>query len=354
MGQGAASACRSAPAERIPGSAGVRTALVLGRRVFSAGALLAVVLVLNFALIRLAPGDPALALAGGMGGSTEAILRDIRETHRLDDPLHVQLLAYGQRVLSGDLGHSLFFNAPVLDLIMARLGPTVLLVLSALGVALTLGTVLGVLASRRPGGIASHLVTVVSLAGFCAPVFWTGLLLLLLFSATVPLFPLSGMYDVRVERAGFAHALDVAHHLVLPALTLAIGSLAPYVRLARASMLEVLGADYIRTARAKGVSERAVRYRHALRNALLPVVTLTGVQFANLISGAVLVEAVFNWPGLGQLAFESVLRRDHPTLLGILLFATAMVVAANLLTDMAYRLVDPRIRHAGAVDPHCA
>ena len=178
--------------------------------------------------------------------------------------------------------------------------------------------------------------------------FWTGLVLLLLFSATVPLFPLSGMYDVRVERAGFAHALDVAHHLVLPALTLAIAFLAPYVRLARASMLDVLGADYIRTARAKGVSERAVHYRHALRNALLPVVTLTGLQFGNLLSGAVLVEAVFNWPGLGQLAFESILRRDHPTLLGILLFASVIVVAANLLTDLAYRLVDPRIRDAAA------
>ena len=322
--------------------------IVLGRRILGAGALLAAVLVLNFALIRLAPGDPALALAGGMGGVTEAILRDIRETHRLDDPLHLQLLVYGQRMLSGDLGHSLFFNTPVLDLILARLGPTVLLVLSALGVALTLGTVLGVLASRNPGGLVSHFVTVVSLAGFCAPVFWTGLLLLLLFSATVPLFPLSGMYDVRVERAGFAHVLDVAHHLVLPALTLVIASLAPYVRLARASMLDVLGADYIRTARAKGVSERAVLYRHALRNAVLPVVTLTGLQFANLLSGAVLVEAVFNWPGLGQLAFESILRRDHPTLLGILLFATAMVVAANLVTDMAYRLADPRIRDAAA------
>ena len=173
--------------------------------------------------------------------------------------------------------------------------------------------------------------------------FWTGIVLLLLFSATIPLFPLSGMYDVRLQDGGLLRALDVAHHLALPAIALAIVFLAQYSRIARASMLDVLGADYIRTARAKGLGEGAVLFRHALRNAVLPVVTLAGLQFGNMLSGAVLVETVFNWPGLGQLAFESILRRDHPTVLGILVFATAMVVAANLLTDFAYRIVDPRI-----------
>ena len=151
------------------------------------------------------------------------------------------------------------------------------------------------------------------------------------------------MVDLRADSTGFARALDVAHHLALPAVTLSIVFLAPYSRIARASMVDALGADYVRTARAKGLGERAVLYRHALRNAALPLVTLAGLQFGALLSGAVLVETVFNWPGHGQLAFESILRRDHPTLLGILLFAFAMVVLANLLTDLAYRIVDPRI-----------
>ena len=322
----------------------MQLALILGRRLLGAAALLAAVLVLNFVLIRLAPGDPALAIAGGMGGVTEEILRDIRSTHGLDAPLHRQLLLYLERTLTGDLGHSLFFDAPVMDLILPRLGPTILLVAAAMAIALTLGTLLGVLASRRPGGVVSNLVTALALAGYSAPVFWTGILLLLVFSAAIPLFPLSGMYDPRLETGGFVRALDVAHHLVLPAVTLATVFLAQYSRIARASMLDVLGADYIRTARAKGLGERTVLLRHALRNAVLPVVTLAGLHAGTMLSGAVLVETVFNWPGLGQLAFESILRRDHPTLLGILFFASAMVVAANLLADIAYRIVDPRIR----------
>ncbi len=322
----------------------MRLAPILGRRLLGAAALIAAVLLLNFILIHIAPGDPALTIAGGMGGVTEEILRDIRRAYGLDAPLHRQLLLYTERMLSGDLGRSLFYNAPVLDLILERLGPTVLLVLTAMSVALALGTFLGVLASRRPGGVVANFVTGVTLAGYSAPAFWIGILLLLVFSAAIPLFPVSGMYDVRADGAGLPRALDVAHHLVLPAITLAIVFLAQYSRIARASMLDVLGADYIRTARAKGLSDRAVLYRHALRNAALPVVTLAGLQFGNMLSGAVLVETVFNWPGLGLLAFESILRRDHPTALGILFFATAMVVVANLLTDIAYRIVDPRIR----------
>ena len=322
----------------------MQLALILGRRLLGAAALIAVVPALNFILIRLAPGDTALTIAGGMGGVTEDILRDIRRAHGLDAPLHHQLVLYMERMLSGDLGHSLFFDAPVIDLILDRLGPTILLVTTAMAIALALGTLLGVLASRKPGGIVANVVTVFSLAGYSAPVFWTGIVLILAFSATVPLFPLSGMHDVRLESGGLFRALDVAHHLVLPALTLAIVSLAQYSRIARASMLDVLGADYIRTARAKGLSGSAVLFRHALRNALLPVVTLAGLQFGSMLSGAVLVETVFDWPGLGQLAFQSILRRDHSTVLGILFFATVMVVAANLLTDLAYRIVDPRIR----------
>ncbi len=322
----------------------MQLAVLLGRRLFYAATLIAAVVVLNFLLIRLAPGDPALTIAGEMGGATQEIIDDIRRTYGLDQPLPHQLLVYMKRMLSGDLGDSLFFNTPVMDLILDRLGPTVLLVMTAMLMAVILGAFLGVLAARNPEGLFSNLITVLSLVGYSAPVFWTGIMLLIVFSAMIPLFPLSGMYDVRIEGGGLTRVLDVAHHLVLPAFTLGIIYLAQYSRISRASMLDVLGADYVRTARAKGLSERVVLCKHALRNAVLPVVTLAGLQFGGMLSGAVLVETVFNWPGLGQLAFESILRRDHPTILGILFFASGMVVVANLLTDLAYRIIDPRIR----------
>jgi peptide/nickel transport system permease protein len=170
-------------------------------------------------------------------------------------------------------------------------------------------------------------------------------MLIILFASVLPIFPVEGMQSVRLRDAPWhVQVLDVAHHLVLPAFTLAVIYLAQYARLSRASMLEVLGSDYIRTARAKGASERAVLFHHALRNAALPILTVAGLQFGNLISGALLVETVFNWPGMGRLAFDSILRRDYPTIMGVLFFASAMVVVANLLTDLSYRLADPRLR----------
>ena len=316
---------------------------VAKRLAYAFGLVLAVVL-LNFLLIRLAPGDAALTIAGEMGGATPEILADIRREYGLDKSLPEQLYVYMGRMLSGDLGDSLFFNTPVLDLILDRLGPSVALVVCALIISVIIGTFLGVLASRKPNGAFSAIVTVFSLVGYSAPVFWTGIMLLILFSATFPWFPLSGMIDITGGNTGFDWFLDVLHHMVLPAFTLSIIFLAQYSRISRASMLDVMGADYIRTARAKGLAEGPVIYKHALRNAILPVVTLAGLQFGGMLSGAVLVETVFNWPGLGQLAFESILRRDHPTVLGILFFASFMVVVANLLTDLAYRVIDPRIR----------
>ncbi|WP_323718490.1 ABC transporter permease [Paracoccus aminovorans] len=313
------------------------------RQLLYAAALILAVLILNFLLIQLAPGDPAEVIAGEMGGASAEVMAAIRQQYGLDKPLLTQLGLYLGRALQGDLGMSYYYNRPVVDLILSRLGPTMLLVATALGFALIVGTRLGMLASRNPRGIASAVVTVLSLVGYSAPVFWTGLMLVILFGATIPLFPIAGMIDV-VKQGGFlSRVLDIAHHLVLPALTLGLVYLAQYSRLTRASMLEVLGADYIRTARAKGVSERQVFGRHAFRNALLPVVTVAGMQFGAIISGAVLVETVFSWPGLGTLAFQSILARDYPTVLGILFFSTLIVIIANLLTDFVSRLLDPRL-----------
>jgi len=305
--------------------------------------LIVAVLVLNFLLIHMAPGDPADVIAGEMGGATQEILDAIRKSYGLDQPVYVQLWVYLSRAVTGDLGQSFYYNAPVLDLILGRLGPTLLLVITALLFALFIGTTLGVIASHKPNGIVSHLVTIVSIIGYAAPIFWTGLMLVILFASIIPLFPISGMYDIRLEGGMFVKALDIAHHLVLPAFTLGVVYLAQYSRLTRASMLEILGSDYIRTARAKGVSEVKVYSKHALRNAILPIVTIAGLQFGAMISGAVLVETVFSWPGLGTLAFDSILARDYPTILGILFFSAVLVIVANLTTDVIYRLVDPRV-----------
>lgn len=308
-------------------------------------ALVLAVVVLNFLLVHAAPGDPVETIAGASGGMSEELKADLRRQYGLDEPLPTQLAVYLGKVASGDLGYSYFFNLPVAGLILERVPATLLLVLSAVIAAFCIGTTLGVLASRRPNGLLSQAITVISLVGFAAPIFWTGIMLIILFASVFPLFPISGMRAVDSDGAGsLADVVDVLHHLVLPTLTLALVYLAQYSRLARASMLDVLGSDFIRTARAKGLAERVVLYKHALRNAVLPVVTVLGLQFGNLLAGAVLVETVFNWPGLGRLAFESVLRRDYPTILGVLLFSSIIVIVMNQLTDLAYRLIDPRIR----------
>jgi peptide/nickel transport system permease protein len=322
----------------------MRILVVVAERLFYAGSLILAVLVLNFLLIRMAPGDPAEFIAGEMGGVTREILASIRAQYGLDRPLPEQLWVYLSRAAQGDLGYSYYYNSPVADLVIGRMGATVLLILTATVVALFIGTAAGVIASRRPDGLFSGLVTVASLLGYAAPAFWSGMMLIILFALVIPIFPVSGMYDITLDATGWWHVIDVAHHLVLPAFTLAIIYIAQYSRLSRASMLEVLGADYIRTARAKGLSERVVVFRHALRNAILPVITVTGLHFGNLLSGAVLVETVFNWPGLGTLAYDSILRRDYTTILGLLFFASVMVIVANLLTDLCYRLADPRIK----------
>ncbi|WP_246035942.1 ABC transporter permease [Aliishimia ponticola] len=303
------------------------------------------VIVLNFLLIRLAPGDPAVVIAGEMGGATEEMLASIREEYGLNKPVLTQLWIYVSGMARFDMGESFFFNLPVSQLIAQRIGPTILLVLSAQLLSIVIGVFLGVIAARNPRGPLSAFVSIFATIGYAVPVFWTGIILIILFASAFPIFPVEGMQSIRLRDAPlFTRVLDIAHHLVLPAFTLAIIYLAQYARLTRASMLDAMSADYIRTARAKGIGERKILFSHALRNALLPILTVAGLQFGNLISGALLVETVFNWPGMGRLAFDSILRRDYPTILGVLFFASLMVVIANILTDFSYRLADPRLK----------
>lgn len=314
------------------------------KRLTYAAVLMLAVITLNFLLIHISPGDPVETIAGSMGGMTEELRAQLRTEFGLDKPFIVQLGIYLGQVLQGNLGQSYFFNAPVSALIWERVPATLLLVVVSVLLAFAIGTLLGALAARKPNGLLSQTVTILSIVGYSAPVFWTGIVLIIVFASVFPFFPVSDMRTAGMDDGGLAGVLDVLHHLVLPALTLAFVYVAQYSRLARASMMEALSADYIRTARAKGLSETVVLYKHALRNAVLPVITMLGLQFGNVLAGAILVETVFNWPGLGRLAFDSVLRRDYPTMLGILLFASLLVVIMNQLTDLAYRIIDPRIK----------
>ena len=316
--------------------------LIVNRLVY-AFVLLFAVLVLNFTLMHLAPGDVADTISQSMGGADEELLIEIRKDYGLDQPYFQQLATYIGKVLRFDLGHSFFFNEPVSKLVLERIPATLLLVITAQILALLLGVVLGVYSACKPNGIMSHFVTFFALFGYSAPVFWTGILLLIAFSLQIPLFPVAGMRDVTIEGNFWVHAIDVMKHMVLPVVTLASIFLALYSRLARATMIETLGTDFVRTARAKGLPERQVVYKPALRNSLSPVVTLAGLQFSAVVSGAVLVEAVFSWPGLGTLAFQSIIARDTPTILGILFFSALVVIIGNLLTDLALRFVDPRV-----------
>jgi peptide/nickel transport system permease protein len=316
------------------------------RRLLALGPLLLGVAGLGFALVQLAPGDPVQVLVGDYPAPA-AYVQQVRERFGLDRPLPVQFLRYVGEVARGNLGHSFFYGEPVLDLLLGRLGATLTLMGAAFALSSVAGVLLGVACARRPGSPADHALTVLGLVGYSLPVFWLGQLLLMGLALRLDWFPTHGMRSLAFGLSPGQRALDVLHHLTLPAVTLATRYLALNVRLTRASLLEVSATDYLRTARAKGLAERVVMYKHALRNALLPVVTMMGINAGHLVAGAVLTETVFAWPGLGRLVYDAILHRDYPVILGGLLVVSCCVVAGNLLADLAYALIDPRIRHGG-------
>lgn len=299
------------------------------------------IVVVVFVVIHLAPGDPVLALSGEHGDA--AYHAFIRAKFGLDRPLPVQLLTYVGAVFQGDLGVSFVHGRPVTQVLAERLPATVLLTMTALVLSSLAGVGLGVLTAQRAHRPTDVVVRSAALLGYGTPVFWLAQLALLTLAVGAGLFPVQGMTDARAPSTGLRHLLDVAHHLTLPVLVLAAGELALTTRLVRTGLLEVMGTDYMRTARAKGLSAGGV-LRHALRNTLLPVVTIIGGRIGMLLSGAVLVEAVFAWPGLGRLLLSSVQTRDYPVLLGMFLLVSWAVIVANLLTDLAYGWLDPRIR----------
>ena len=305
------------------------------------------VVVLNFSLRQLAPGDAATVLAGESGGATPEYIQQLRARFGLDQPILVQLGLYLKNILLLDLGFSFRNNEPVLGLILDRLWPTLLLMGATLVVSVGGGVVLGLLAALWVRTWRDHLISVVAVVAYATPLFWVGLMLILVFSIRLDWFPTSGMEDVVAFNEGFARVIDIAHHLVLPTITLSLFYLALYTRLMRATVLDQRGAEYATTARAKGLTERAITLRHVLRNALLPIVTMAGVQVGALLGGSVVVETVFAWPGLGQLAFQSLFARDFNLLLGIFFMSACVVVLVNLVVDVIYVLLDPRIRIGG-------
>jgi peptide/nickel transport system permease protein len=299
--------------------------------------------VLNFFLIRAAPGDPAQVLAGEAGAADEQLLIQLRERFGLDQPLLTQLWVYLKGYLTFDLGFSYRQQQSVLSLILDRLPATLLLTGAAFIVSLGLGTLMGALAARRAGRWQDSVITTLALVFYATPLFWVALMSQIVFSLKLGLVPNVGYESIGANYTGLARALDIASHLILPALTLGLFFTALYARMMRASMLEVAGADFVKTARAKGLAPGLVSRRHVARNAILPVVTLAGLQAGQLVGGAVLTETVFAWPGIGRLMFDALVQRDYSVLLGVFFMSSAMVVGFNILTDLVYRLADPRI-----------
>lgn len=300
------------------------------------------IVIIGWLLIHLAPGDPVVALAGESGD--EDYYAFMREKFGLDRPLHEQFAAYAANVVRGDLGVSYIRGRPAAEVVLERLPATLLLTVTSLVLSSVVGVALGVLAASRAGGWRDVAVNVGALGFYAAPVFWLAQLALLSFALHIGFFPVQGMSSAA-PTSGLAYVLDVARHLALPALVLASQETAAVTRFTRAGLLEEMQRDYVRTARAKGLSRVQALLRHALRRALLPVVTVVGARVGHLISGAIIVEIVFGWPGLGRLLLSAAQTRDSPVLLAVFFLVAFSVVLANLLTDLAYAVLDPRIRY---------
>jgi peptide/nickel transport system permease protein len=318
---------------------------LLLRRAWQGIVTILAVLVLSFLLVNLAPGDMVDVLASEGGAADAAEIARLRALYGLDVPAALRLWHYVAGAFTLDLGHSFRHGRPVLDLVLERLPASLLLMASALLVAASIGIAAGVFAARRLGSIWDGLVSATAVLFFATPGFWLSLMLMLLFSVKLGLTPIAGMQTIGgPARGALGQVLDIAHHLILPSIALGLFYAAIYARVMRAAMLQVLDLDYVRTARAKGMPERRVVWRHAFRNALLPILTLLGIQLGHVFAGAVVVEAIFSWPGLGTLLVEAVGARNTPVVMGVLVFSAVVVIVANLLVDLLYATLDPRVR----------
>lgn len=287
--------------------------------------------IIVFSIIRLLPGDPARALAGV--NATPEFVQQVRDRYGLDDPLPVQYWSFVRNLLRGDLGTSTFSNRPVTIEIRERFPRTLLLASVSLVLATVVGVSAGIVSATRRNSVFDNVSMFAALIGVAAPVFWLALMLQLLFAVQLRILPATGIGGIQ--------------HLILPSITLGLASAALMARITRSSVLEVLRQDFITTARSKGVSERMVIYKHALKNALIPVVTVLGLQFGILLGGAVLTETVFAWPGVGRLLVDAILRRDYPVVQGTVMLLAFLFVIINLVVDIIYAFLDPRIHYQG-------
>ncbi len=305
--------------------------------------LMLTIIVGTFVLIHLAPGSFVEIMSSEMQLSDQAMIDRLNATYGLDQPLYVQLWKYLVAVAHLDFGFSYRQNIPVTDAILGHLPATLILMLSALFVAVSTGVAAGVAAANDHNGWIDRLLSMAGIFFFAAPIFWVGIMLIVLFSTHLGWLPIGDMNTIGQDAGLVGNLLDLGWHLILPALALGLHQSAIYLRVTRNAMVEAAQADYVRTAYAKGLTGAAVTLRHVFRNALLPVVTVLGLQFAMVMSGSVVVEAVFNWPGLGSLLYDSVVSRDYPVVLGIIIFSSVMVIAVNLVVDIVYAWLDPRI-----------
>jgi peptide/nickel transport system permease protein len=309
---------------------------MVGRRLLALVPVLFGLCVCSFGLLALIPGDPVTAMLGLE--ADPAAIAALRLKFALDQPLPLRFLAWFGHVLTGDLGRSIQTGRPVLAMVLSALGPTLELALAALVVSLLIAIPAGIAAASKRNTPTDFVASVLALCGLSLPSFWLGILLILGFSITLPLLPSSGYVSP------LADPLDALHHLILPAVTLGAAMAAATMRMTRAAMIETLSADYIRTARAKGVGRRRVVWHHALRNALLSVVTLIGLQLGQLLGGVFITESVFSWPGIGKLTVDAIFARDYPVVQGTILLTATLFVLINLGTDLLYTALDPRLR----------
>jgi peptide/nickel transport system permease protein len=316
----------------------------LGRKVVFAVVTILIIMTLNFAIFRLMPGDPIAMLADQIRLKPEQVAR-LYELFDLDKPLWDQYVAYMTQTLQGFLGYSYYTQRPVTDDIMLRLPNTLLLVGVSTLIAIVLGMVVGIVAAAKRGSAIDIGAISFGFLGNSVPTFWLGLLLLLIFGVQLQWFPLRGTTSVPSPTDPIALVLDIMWHMALPTLVLVIIQFGSFALVMRAAMMDVLTEDYITLARAKGVDERTVLYKHALRNAMLPMVTVIALAFGFTLSGALLTETVFSWYGLGRYIWDAIVRQDYPALQGIFFIISVMVVAANLIADIVYGFLDPRVKH---------
>lgn len=313
------------------------------RRLVQAVPVIILIMIGTFLLLKLAPGDTVDALVGDMGGADAAFIERLRIEYGLDQSVWVQLWRYMTKLASFDFGWSFVYEQPVSTVLMDRLGTTLLLMATSLSIAFTAGIILGAIAARRAYSLTDNLISVLGLVFYATPSFFLSLMFMLVFSVKLGWLPVGGIQTIATFYTGWEYVWDVARHLIMPTAALSLIYLAFYLRLMRASVMEVADLDYVRTARAKGAKEGRLMIHHIMRNALLPVVTLLGLQFSTVLGGSIVVETIFTLPGLGQLAYQSVIQRDLNTLMGIIFLCAIIVVIVNFLTDLLYARLDSRI-----------